>query len=251
MQESVPPSSHATRSGSFSRILSWCFALLLGVAGGMAIDDWILPEPSTTQDYASQVAMQQLQQQLYQEQLEVDTLQGQLQVEQGTIKGLEDELQKMQLEKSRLGEQLAFYETLLPPGPQGTISIRAFDVEMMGPLLRYKVLLQRSMVNGKPFDGTMYFTAEGLRNGEPVSITLEEATAELAEGQELGTANAVVTAGKNQFPLNFEQFNREQGWLVLPDDFHIQALTMSILEGKTVRASRKVELNTTEATSES
>ncbi|NHC60747.1 DUF6776 family protein [Paenalcaligenes suwonensis] len=249
MQESVPPSAHTGHHGSFGRILSWCFALLLGVAAGMAIDDWILPEPSTQQDYAPQVAMQQLQQQLLQEQQVADTLRGQLQVEQGAIKGLEDELQKMQQEKSRLGEQLAFYETLLPPGPQGTISIRAFDVEMVGPLLRYKVLLQRSMVNGKPFDGAIYFTAEGQQDGKPATITLEEATAELPEGQEPESTHGVPTAGKTQFPLSFEQFNRDQGWLVVPDGFEIRSLTMSVLEGKTVRASRKVELNTTEATS--
>ena len=250
MQESVPPSSATTRSGGVGRVLSWCLALLLGIAGGMAIDDLLLPEPSTD-DYALQVAMQQLQVQIQQEQLEVDTLRGQLQVEQGAIKGLEDELQKMQLEKARLSEQLAFYETLLPPGPQGTISIRAFDVEMVGPLLRYKVLLQRSMVNGRPFEGSMYFTAEGLQNGEPVTITLEEATAELSTEQATEPVQAAVTPGKTQFPLDFEQFNREQGWLLLPDDFQIQALTMSVLEGKTIRASRKVGLNTTEATSES
>src|SRR3546814_19832949 len=71
---------------------------------------------------------------------EADALEGKLAVEESTRKGLEASLQALQSELGRARDQLAFFDQLLPPGPKGAVSIRALEVEHLGPTLQYKEL---------------------------------------------------------------------------------------------------------------
>ncbi|WP_213031043.1 hypothetical protein, partial [Acinetobacter baumannii] len=78
-----------------------------------------------------QLAMQNLarsQQSLKQIQSEFEGLRGQLVLEESTRKGLEKSLLATQTELAQTREQLAFYEQLLPPGPSGSVTVRALDV---------------------------------------------------------------------------------------------------------------------------
>jgi hypothetical protein len=48
--------------------------------------------------------------------------------------------------------------------------------------------------------------------------------------------------GDDTLALKFEQYQRLEGVLALPDGFTPEAAVVSVLEGKTVRASQSVEL---------
>src|SRR5690606_32980469 len=52
-------------------------------------------------------------------------LQGQFDVERATRHGLEETLARQQRALGQTRDQLAFYEQLIPPGPAGTVSVRA------------------------------------------------------------------------------------------------------------------------------
>jgi len=161
----------------------------------------------------------------------VDLLQGQLAVEKSTRSGLESSLQQAQDELSRARDRLAFYDQLLPPGPKGSIGIRAFEVRAQGPVLHYRVLLMRNAAGVATFKGTMQFVATGLRQGKTVKIILEPAQAAGGQGAQPGV-----------LALDFDQFQRSQGLLSLPDGFIPRAVTLDIYEGKTLRASGSADV---------
>ena len=172
-------SSATNASPSVWRGMGALLAFIIG-AGVGAILVWLFTTTSTPMPEYPHEEIQKLNERIVVEQAESDTLRGQLVIEQSTIKGLESSLQQGQKEIGRLQEQLAFYQKLLPPGPQGAISIRAFDVEVVGHLLRYRLLLQRHAAGDKPFEGTLSFTAKGIQDGKAVTLTLRAAK-ELSE----------------------------------------------------------------------
>src|SRR5690606_17589531 len=108
---------------------------------------------------------------------QLDTAQGLLMVEQSTRKSLEATLQATQGELGKARDQLAFFDRLLPPGPNGSVSIRALDFELKGPTLLYKALLMRNVEGAKPFDGQMQFVAKGTLKGASTTLTLQPAAA--------------------------------------------------------------------------
>ena len=165
-----------------------------------------------------------------------DALQSQLLVEQTTRATLETTLQGVQADLAGARERLAFYEQLLPPGPAGEITIRAFDLESRPGLLAYRVLLMRNGSQGSPVNALMEFVATGVQNGKTVKMTLVAAAA---------ASPAVISpdgSGNNPLQLNFDQFQRAEGFLGVPPDFDVQSVTLNILEGTTVRATRNTSV---------
>jgi len=173
----------------------------------------------------------------------LDTLQGQMLVEESTRKGLEAALQSTQAELGRARDQLAFFDRLLPPGPNGSVSIRALDFEPRGPTLLYKVLLMRNAPGTEPFAGRMQFVAKGSMGGKAVTLTLEPAAAPAAEEAATDVSDAEGAASEQTpLALQFEQFQRSEGMLDLPEGFEVASVTLNVLEGKTLRVSRTVNL---------
>lgn len=168
-------------------------------------------------------------------QVTVDTLQGKLAVEEGTRKSLEATLRSTQQDLGRARDQLAFYNQLLPPGPNGSLSIRALDVEQHGATLHYKVLLMRNAPGDDTFKGYMEFMANGSAGGKSTKIRLEPAMAE-------GVVSAGGKANVAKLALDFDQFQRGEGVLSVPPGFIAKTITLNILEGKVVRVSRTVNL---------
>jgi hypothetical protein len=133
-------------------------------------------------------------------------------------------------------DRLAFYDQLLPPGPKGAVSIRALDIERLGPTLQYKVLLMRNAKDDTPFKGHMQFVAKGEQQGKPVKISLQPA---LTPDSHVGPDSAADAAGPD---LIFDQFLRSGGLLSIPEGFTPQAVTLNILEGSTLRVTRTINL---------
>lgn len=193
-------------------------------------------------------------------------LEGRFLVEESTRRGLETSLRTAQAELGRAQDTVAFYEQLMPPGPGGAVSVRALDVERSGPHLRYRLLLMRSGSNDKPFQGVLQFRAVGRLNGKEISvelqpITVPDAGAEPAAkpsesaarpGAETATASATEpvaepvadssTANAGPLSLEFSEFQRSSGVLGLPPGFEPKSVTVNVLEGRTLRVSRSVEL---------
>ncbi|WP_353153442.1 DUF6776 family protein [Pollutimonas bauzanensis] len=240
---SVPVSAHAA-SKSKGKWLWLVFPVfLLGlVVGGVGAKFWFNDQAS--QEYKAarhelETLLEQSRSSLAQANSQLDAVQGQLMVEESTRKGLEASLQASQAELGRANEQLAFFNQLLPPGPAGSVSIRALDIERKGPILQYKVLLMRTGTgaDGKPFKGVMQFVATGSQQGKTVKIELPAVKLPVAT-----SASAGDSAETSGLELSFDQFQRSGGFLSMPEDFTPQTVTLNVLDGATVRMSRTVNL---------
>ncbi|HUH60331.1 MAG TPA: DUF6776 family protein [Candidimonas sp.] len=228
------------------RLMRWLVvvALLFGLLVGGAAGRLVLRDKAS-KDYDAQ--RQELAWQVQQSRADLDisrarvaALEGQLMVEESTRKGLESSLKAAQEELGRSLSQLAFFDQLLPPGPQGSVSIRAFDIERLGPALQYRVLLMRNSPDDTVFNGLMQFTAKGSLLGKTVKIPLQPA--QRPRSGELLPASATPMPQANDLGVSFEQFQRSGGLLSLPEGFMPDTVTLNILEGNTVRVSRTVNL---------
>ena len=233
-----------TQTAAPSRARGGASVIALAVLAGMLLGGgglWLYRSLTQPADQSEQIqlAMQNLarsQQSLQQIQSEFEVLRGQLVLEESTRKGLEKSLLSTQTELAQTREQLAFYEQLLPPGPSGSITVRALEVSKRGDLLEYKVLLQRNAPEGKPFSGRLQFQLTGRQDGKNVTIDLTPSS-----GPDSGLAESSVEQ-TDPLILNFNQFQRAMGWLALPPGFEPTALTLNVLEGSVIRASRQEKI---------
>jgi len=196
---------------------------------------------------------EQLSHALMQEKIKLTELQSRLDIsetqmtmDRATIAEYESQVKKLQDDLSRTSEQLSFYDELVPAGPQGAISVRGFDAVVEGRRVRFKVLVSRQAQAGTVFKGELKFTATGTLNGEAATVDLIPDTVEHASTG--SDSIPAVTDLKKQAPapilkLDFETIQRIQGLLMFPEGFVPKKITMRVLEGKTVRASRTAELS--------
>jgi len=169
---------------------------------------------------------------------QLDTADGELAVERAARTELEQQLRNAQAELGRVRDRLAFYEQLLPPGPQGSLDIRALEVERRGNGLRYRVLLMRnSGGSAAAFDGSLQFMATGVQRGR--TVTLELVPMQVRAD---GSAAASDDIGKGLLAVHFDQYQRSQGVLEIPPGFVPESVTLRVLEAGAVRATRTVPL---------
>lgn len=208
---------YVSRKRFFYSLAKWLGGLVLG----LAIGAWCWYEP----DADLSVWQQQLADKtaaLESERLQSQRLLAQQVLDQAVQQALEERLAQKQSELSRLQEQLAFYEHLLPLADKGAVQVRALDIVPEGDILHYRLLLQRAA--GPTLNGRIEFTAAGQQGQDSVTIPL-------------------VPIGKEtSIPISFEQFLRTAGLLQLPQDFLPSAVTMRIFEGKQLRATHTVSL---------
>ena len=233
----------AARSGLWLAII----AILIGVGlGAVAANYWFKKdagEQIQAQEQQASMDLTKSRAQLAVARAQINALTGQLALEASTRRGLENSLKEAQAELGRARDQIAFFDQLLPPGPKGSISIRALDIEQLGPTLQYRVLLMRNGADGAPFKGLMQFVATGIQDGKAAKIVLQ------AAGPNLDADSSSVAAPiipDDQYTLEFDQFQRSGGLLRVPDDFTVQTVTLNVLEGTAIRVSRSVNMSATE-----
>jgi low affinity Fe/Cu permease len=231
--------------------LFWVLGAFTLIAAGLAAGIFL-----TQRSGSDALALQSRTQQALQAQIRVDLeaqvaealaraqqVRNELTIEQAARAELEKSLTALQEELGRSKDHLAFYEQLLPPGPQGAIALRAVEFEKQSQALAFRVLLMRSGKPGERFNGRLQFVASGLKDGKEVTAVLEPSQ-RLDTGTSKNPLNTLgaATQGEDSLKLSFDQFQRSQGVLALPKDFQPTSVVVSILSGEIVLASRKVDL---------
>ncbi|HEX7386032.1 MAG TPA: DUF6776 family protein [Castellaniella sp.] len=219
---------------------------------------------------ALQVQNTELQDHLTQSQAALAALTSQSNVQDGTQRTLQDKVTELQQALGNTRDQLSFYEQLLPAGPAGSVTVRAFDVQPEGDFLHYRVLLTRSAPDSSaPLKGRLRFVATGRQNGKTVQIPLsapqsDGAPAAGAASADAAPANVATPAASDHAPapapamasassaspktapaapvdplaLDFDQYQRSTGVLEKIPGLMIQSVRVDVLEGDTVRASQ-------------
>ncbi len=168
------------------------------------------------------------------------------------------EIVRLNDELTRLNGELAFYEEMIPAGPDGAISLRAFEAQQEGRYISFKLMLS---VSGRglqqPFVGRLQFTAQGERDGKPQTITLyPEVVPSVATSSDSGSLiGSIAQAGAETkgadlksaqmspiLELNFSRIQRREGLLVIPFGFTPKEITLKVLEGKSVKLSKTIAL---------
>jgi hypothetical protein len=224
-------------------LLVWVVAMGLGFAAGQHIQLGQAARQYANLQTEFDVTVAQLRYDMSRLAAEKEALQSQLSVEQSTRRSLEESIQRGQGDLAQANERLAFYDQLLPPGPSGSVSIRALSLKPNGTFIAYRVLLTRNAQPGSEFNGHVEFVANGEKNGESVKITLNPATGQADEG-------AAVASAAQSLPVSFDQFQRLEGLLSIPDGIRLTSVTLNIIEDGVVRVSRSVKFPGPDAASE-
>lgn len=253
--------SPAARESGWRRATrSVLIVLLLGAAaaGGYHYaqsdsGDKVMLTPEQVQ--AQEAALRQRDTELRYLRTQLVSADGEVVVERAAREELEAQLRASQAELGRVRDQLAFYEQLLPPGPAGAIDIRGAEFARVGSDLRYRVLMMRSGRSESPFSGELRFVANGIQQGQTVSVELQPQRVKTEESAAPGAvlpaaAGGAVDAaapadpgnGASLLTVHFDHFQRSQGVLALPEGFVPESVTISVLEGSNVRATREVQL---------
>ncbi|HYG42124.1 MAG TPA: DUF6776 family protein [Bordetella sp.] len=244
----IPESKAAPRSGLFLRWLLLLCVLAVGLAVGAAAGYRHARQSAAATDTvvitaeqaaAQDAAIRQSQAESRFLRAQLDTADGEIAVERAARQELEIQLRSAQAEIGRVRDRLAFFEQLLPPGPEGAVDIRGAEIQREGQGLKYRVLLMRSGRSETPFTGMLRFQAAGILKGETVSVDLAPMQLKADTPADPG---AVPASGGGPLALQFDQYQRSEGVLELPPGFVPETVTISVLEGSTVRASRNIKL---------
>lgn len=168
------------------------------------------------------------------------------------------EIERLNDEVTRLYGELAFYEEMIPAGPDGAVSLRAFEAQQEGRYISFKVMLSLSGRGlQEPFSGRLQFTATGEKDGEEQTIdiypevlpaaeqTIQEGSliGSIAQGSdELRSVDLKAASMSPILELNFTRIQRREGLLVIPFGFMPKELTLKVLEGYSVKLSKTIEL---------
>jgi hypothetical protein len=229
----------------------WSGGALLLIAAGAAAGIFFTQRPSAedvvlhlrTERLAQATIRGELETQIREAQIRNEHLRNELTIERSARAQLEKNLAQLQVELGRSKDHLAFYEQLLPPGPQGSVALRAVELERNGANLNYRVLLMRSGKPGERVNARLQFVAAGMLGDKETEISL-------LPRQAVPDPNAVSTGATpgvtpeltDSLKLSFEQFQRSQGVLAVPSDMKVTFVTVQVLDGDIVLASRRVDL---------
>lgn len=145
-------------------------------------------------------------------------------------------LSAMQDEVLELREELAFYRGIVSPeDAQAGLRVQSFTLSggAAEGLYRYRLVLIQAIKHDRRATGRVEVVVHGVRNGQPVSIPLQE----------------LVTGDMDQLSYSFKYFQDFEGDFRLPDDFTPARVDIAVLPGGRAADAIHRTLDWTEANS--
>lgn len=159
----------------------------------------------------------------------VNSSESKLNIERSAQRQLAAQINALETENSKLKEDLAFFESLLPADKTaGGVSIRSLKANMAGAnQLRYRVLVMQGGKRDREFSGSLQLAVTVLQTGKSAIILFPQAAT-----QEPATVE--------KFHLGFKRYQRLDGLLTLPDGAELKSVQARILEKGQVRAQQTI-----------
>lgn len=220
--------------------LPWPMRLLLVVAIGMAgaLAMWgydaglslpsVHPENSREQIARYKEQVERLTAERDQFSTTVNSAESQLNIERSAQKQLAAQVRTLESENTRLKEDLAFFESLLPnaTGPLG-VSIRRLKVDQIAPnQLRYRLLVMQGGRGDHDFIGNLQLVVTVLKDGKSAMMTFPD-----------GNPNE-----QGKYKLSFKHYQRVEGVLTLPEGAVTKLVQARVLEKGQIRAQQSANL---------
>ena len=212
------------------------FAVVVGVGGAIAMWGYDLGRSLT--GFSPGATKEQLAN--YKEQLEklsaerdqlsttVNAAESQLNIQHSTQKQLAAQVKTLEGDNTKLKEDLAFFESLLPAdtGSQG-VSISRLKAEIVAPnQLRYRLLVMQGGKGEHDFVGNLQLTVTVLQGGKSAMMIFPETTSTDTE----------------KFKLGFKHYQRIEGVLTLPEGASMKMVQARILDKGQIRAQQSANL---------
>jgi hypothetical protein len=151
-------------------------------------------------------------------------------IERSAAKQLAAQVKALEAENSRLKEDLAFFESLLPAstGAQG-VAIRRIKIENVGQnQLRYRLLLMQGGKGTNQFVGSLQFALTVVQDGKSAMMIFPERNSAEPE--------------RDKFQLSFKHYQRVEGILSLPEGAIAKSIQVRVLEKGQIRAQQSANL---------
>ena len=158
----------------------------------------------------------------------VNSAESQLTIERTAKTQLAAQVKGLEAENTKLKEDLAFFESLLPTdtGSQ-EVTIRRLTIDAVGPnQLRYRMLLMQGGRGKTDFAGQLELVLTSQQAGRSVVVTYPR----------------VSDNDRAKFKLQFRHYQRIEGILTLPDGASARTLQARVLEKGQVRAQVSANL---------
>lgn len=152
-----------------------------------------------------------------------------LKIEQAAQSQLTIQVKGLEEENTRLKEDLAFFEGLLPASDKVSIHRLKVEQDVLPGEYRYRLLILQGGKRDRPFQGTLQFV---------VSVQWGDRD------------DMIVFPGRNEkaspsFTLNFRHFYRGEGTFRVPPETKVRAVQVRVLENGSdqARATQSVNLS--------
>jgi len=211
-------------------------SILIGLSGAIAMWAYDLgrritglhPNEMKAQLAASHLQIEKLRRERDQFSATVNAAESQLNIEHSAQKQLMMQVKSLEGENTRLKEDLAFFESLLPTdaSAQG-VALRRFKANLLAPnQLQYQLLVMQSGKGQHDFLGKLQLAVTTLQAGKSVMMVFPDEK----------------TLDTDQFKLEFKHYQRMEGVLTLPEGTVIKAVQARILERGQIRAQQSANL---------
>jgi hypothetical protein len=156
-----------------------------------------------------------------------NSAESQINIERSLQRQLAAQVKLLETENSKLKEDLAFFESLLPADRTGgSVSIRRLKADVAGTgQLRYRLLVMQGGKGDRDFSGSLQLAVTVLQNGKSAVIVFPEA----------GHKDPVDT---EKFQLAFKRYQRIEGLLTLPPGAEMKSVQARILEKGQLKAQQ-------------
>lgn len=209
--------------------------VVVGIAGAVALWTYDLgrsfafgPKFSEEQVELLQKKVKQLSEERDKLMIAANTIESKVNIDRSTQKQLADDVKTLTAENTKLRDDLAFFESLMPSaaGPAG-ISVQNLKFEMVSDTqLRYRALVMQGGKSETDFTGEMQFSLSLVAAGKSAIIQFPDPKS--------------GDAGK--LKLSFRHYQRLEGIINLPPGATVKLVQAKVLEKGQVRAQQAVNL---------
>lgn len=157
-------------------------------------------------------------------------LESQMKIERSAQQQLAQQVSELEVDRNKLRDDLAFFETLLPtkPGAQGVV-IRSFRMQPddTPSQMRYRLLVQQAGKPDRDFVGAVQMQVNLLQGGHPVTLQLPDpAVPEMAKSLE----------------LSFRHYQRVEGAFTVPAGAVARSVLVRIVSSGQTKAQQSFML---------
>jgi hypothetical protein len=141
----------------------------------------------------------------------------QIKVEHAAQEQLAKQVNMLEAEKTKLREDLSFFESLLPtPSNAKGVLIRSFRLQAEGEpnQMRYRLLVQQSGKPDRDFNGEVELQVSFMQNGRPFTMQIPD-----------------PASPRDAIELSFRHYQRVEGTFMLPEGAVPKSVLVRIVAG--------------------